>query len=278
MKIGKPYGKEHALSILKPIDGSGRWTTDERGVWPALEFDLAKNFGLLPEYRLLSWKPVLVFKDDCPPPDCKNTPALPFPFDGRDLAAFMVEGVGAFVSDFYGDWVDGPDWEAVQEIDPGDNYARQALREAYDAYREAAKQMEKRGLVQASLDALVAELLNPRTDPSESETRPAPQAVPVGQTEAIAANETPMSRRGLVMANKHQWPRIEADLQDAAKNGLSLAKAGSRGWIESKALQWARAKGHLTNGQIAPLPPSKVDPMAAHYGQLEKLPRQTHKL
>jgi len=79
----------------------------------------------------------MVFQDDQNAPDCKDTPALPFPFDARDLAAFMLDGVGAFVADYYGDWEDGPETESLNDIDPSNNYARRAVREAFDAYRQA---------------------------------------------------------------------------------------------------------------------------------------------
>ena len=64
MNVGKPYRKEHALSLLKPIYDDSRWTVDERGVWPAIDFNMAESWGLITEHTVLSWKPVLVFKDD----------------------------------------------------------------------------------------------------------------------------------------------------------------------------------------------------------------------
>lgn len=126
-----------------------------------------------------------------------------------------------------------------------------------------------------------AELLKPVTNAAEPEVPPAPQPVPVVQPEAHAATalrETPMSRAGLVKAHIHHWPTIEADLKDAARNGLSVTKAGERSWSENKALEWARAKGKLTDQPGASSQPSLADPMAAHYGQLAGLPRQTHTL
>jgi hypothetical protein len=87
-----------------------------------------------------------------------------------------------------------------------------------------------------------------------------------------------MSRAGLVKAHIHHWPTIEADLSDAARNGLSEAKAGERGWVESKALEWARAKGRLADQPGVSIQQSFTDPMIAHYGQLAGLPRQKHTL
>ena len=140
MPANKPYRQEHAEALLLPCDEGSRWEIDEQGVWPVvMDYREVKRLGLEPEHEALSWKPVMAFQDDQNAPDCKNTPALPFPFDAKDLAAFMVAGVGAFVADYYGEWEDGPDDNALASIDPANNYARRAVREAFDAYREAVK-------------------------------------------------------------------------------------------------------------------------------------------
>ena len=144
MQASKPYRKEHAEALLLPCGEGGRWVIDERGVQPAvMNYKDAERLGLVPEYKLLSWKPVMAFQDDQNAPDCKDTPALPFPFDARDLAAFMLDGVGAFVADYYGDWEDGPETECLNDIDPSNNYARRAVREAFDAYRLAIEKVGK---------------------------------------------------------------------------------------------------------------------------------------
>ena len=140
MPANKPYRQEHAEALLLPCDEGSRWEIDEQGVRPVvMDYREVKRLGLEPEHEALSWKPVMAFQDDQNAPDCKNTPALPFPFDAKDLAAFMVAGVGAFVADYYGEWEDGPDDNALASIDPANNYARRAVREAFDAYREAVK-------------------------------------------------------------------------------------------------------------------------------------------
>lgn len=144
MQASKPYNKEHAEALLLPCDEGSHWGIDERGVWPpVMDYGEGKRLGLLSEYKVLSWKPVMAFQDDQNAPDCKDTPALPFPFDARDLAAFMLDGVGAFVADYYGDWEDGPETECLNDIDPSNNYARRAVREAFDAYRMAIEKVGK---------------------------------------------------------------------------------------------------------------------------------------
>jgi hypothetical protein len=134
----KLYRREHAEALLEPCNGDGvRWTIDDHGVWPAVDFKECKRQALDAEYVALSWKPVKVFENDPEAPDGTNTPGLPFPFSGADLAAFFLGGVGVFAAEFYGEWADGPDQDAINEIDPGNNYARQAVRDAYEAYRAA---------------------------------------------------------------------------------------------------------------------------------------------
>jgi len=54
-----------------------------------------------------------------------------------------------------------------------------------------------------------------------------------------------MCRGALIQAHESKWPTIRRDLQDAAKNGLSRARAGARGWHEANALAWARSRGKL---------------------------------
>ncbi|MBK5204056.1 MAG: hypothetical protein JJD98_01200 [Polaromonas sp.] len=52
-----------------------------------------------------------------------------------------------------------------------------------------------------------------------------------------------------VLINKYEptWPTLERDLRDGHKNGLSnAAKVGANGlWFDSKALEWASARGKL---------------------------------
>ena len=136
MLTDKPYNRSHFEALLPTEEREGV-RIDDSGVWPATDYEIARRLGLLPEYKALSWKPVFAYSGDGPAPDTKNIPGLPFPFDARDLAAFMLAGVGSFVAEFYGEWRDGPDEDALAEIDPGDSYARQAVREAFDFYRQA---------------------------------------------------------------------------------------------------------------------------------------------
>ena len=65
------------------------------------------------------------------------------------------------------------------------------------------------------------------------------ESAPVGAR--LATNKA-----ALIAQHKHEWPTIARDIQDAAGNGLSkAAKAGTRDWHESDALEWARSKNKL---------------------------------
>ena len=139
------YNIEHAREILKPCvllkplglpDSYLR--VDEHGVWPTFEVnELAKE-----ETEGLRWRPAdhLQHLPDATEP--ASTPMLPNPFTARELAAFMLEGAGALVADFYGEWDDGPDPESLRAIDP-DSKARRAVTEAFTAYRLAIEKVGK---------------------------------------------------------------------------------------------------------------------------------------
>ena len=202
MQTSKPYNRGHADALLAPCGEVSPWRIDDRGVWPAYsDYEVAKRLGLESEQKLLSWKPVMVFQDDQNAPDCKDTPALPFPFDARDLAAFMLDGVGAFVADYYGDWEDGPETESLNDIDPSNNYARRAVREAFDAYRQAVKSVGEPDNGDTWRDAMVRELLTPKVEPEPAVVGAAPaqpQAAAPAPVAGIATNNaTPDPERRL---------------------------------------------------------------------------------
>ena len=298
MQTSKPYNRGHADALLAPCGEVSPWRIDDRGVWPAYsDYEEAKRLGLKSEHKLQSWKPVTAFQDDQNAPDCKDTPALPFPFDARDLAAFMLDGVGAFVADYYGDWEDGPETECLNDIDPSNNYARRAVREAFDAYRLAIEKVGKydmdalarrdaahtaywkssndKALLKAFEDAeaewdaayqawltkMVRCLLEPQA------AAPAPEVA----ESASKAVVVPFKKAALIAAHVHEWPTIERDIADANTNGLAAAaKAGARGWKEDAALVWARANGKL----ISAAKPANSLAQAMH--NLGSLPHRKH--
>ena len=126
------YNLKHAKEILEPYAPKGYLRFDERGVWPDIERDLL----LQTETERLRWRPARQLQHLPGAPEVKDTPMLPNPFTARELAAFMLDGAGALVADFYGEWDDGPDPDSLRAIDP-DSKARRAVTEAFTAYREA---------------------------------------------------------------------------------------------------------------------------------------------
>jgi hypothetical protein len=78
--------------------------------------------------------------DNC---DAQEMPSLPIPFSENELAAFMLDGIGTYVRAFYGEWEDGPDEEQLRAFGPLANKPREALRKAYQAYREAEMAVPK---------------------------------------------------------------------------------------------------------------------------------------
>lgn len=298
MQTSKPYNRGHADALLAPCGEVSPWRIDDRGVWPAYsDYEEAKRLGLESEQKLLSWKPVMVFQDDQNAPDCKDTPALPFPFDARDLAAFMLDGVGAFVADYYGDWEDGPETESLNDIDPSNNYARRAVTEAFTAYRMAIEKVGKYDMdALARRDAAHTAYWKSSNDKALSKAFEdaqagwdaayqawltkmvrcllEPQAAAPATVVAESASKAvvvPFKKAALIAAHVHEWPTIERDIADANTNGLAAAaKAGARGWKEDAALVWARANGKL----ISATKPANSLAQAMH--NLGSLPHRKH--
>lgn len=129
----QPFNERHAREILEPCRGIDSFITiDERGVWPKAEYDATDGTNLF------RWRTARVFQGEPGVPEVADTPMLRFPFNACQLAAFMLEGVGALVSCSYGDWKNGPDPANLNAIDPDSN-ARTAIVQAYAARREAER-------------------------------------------------------------------------------------------------------------------------------------------
>jgi len=124
------FNKKHFKEILKPCRLKQYFLVKDDGVWPGIKYDP----DLPNETTELRWRPARVLND--PTIDLKKTPLLPFDFTAKQLAAFMLGGIGSFVADFYGDWGDGPDPESLRQLDP-DSKAQTAIVQAYAAYRKA---------------------------------------------------------------------------------------------------------------------------------------------
>jgi hypothetical protein len=88
------------------------------------------------ERLLLRWRPARVMTNANGSQSINDTPMLPPEFSGRELAAFMLTGVGSLVADSFGNWEDGPDHDRLESLDE-DSGARQAIDDAFAAYRLA---------------------------------------------------------------------------------------------------------------------------------------------
>jgi hypothetical protein len=71
----------------------------------------------------------------------RHHPYLPFPFSARDLAAFMLDGLGYFVRSKFGEWADGPIEDVLAEMPKNASTAKHAVKCAFDAYRDAIKEV-----------------------------------------------------------------------------------------------------------------------------------------
>lgn len=74
-----------------------------------------------------------------------------------------------------------------------------------------------------------------------SNAQPAPADPPLNAT-------PPKKKIALINDLRPRWPTIDADLSDASRNGLNVARTGKHGmWDESKAIEWAKSKGKLVD-------------------------------
>lgn len=103
------------------------------GVWPVKPF--ASD---CPEFDMFDWKPSTDLDDkDEERPNPASAPGLPIPFTANELAAFMIYGVGSYITDAFGGWDDGPDERMLECMGINADWPRSAIRGAFNAYRTA---------------------------------------------------------------------------------------------------------------------------------------------
>jgi hypothetical protein len=131
----RPYVREHFEAILNVAPKHLRkyLRVDDCGVWPNLEDD-----AIHPAVDPLLWQP-----QEETDGDPVTTPALPFPFAARELAAFMVAGVGSSIQECFGDWNSGPDPALLYDLGRRTVKSREALIQAYELYRRCEQELEK---------------------------------------------------------------------------------------------------------------------------------------
>lgn len=123
------YGRAAVKAI---IGGYCRdWAViNDDGVWlskTALEFDPT---------QALRWKYVCEL-DGPDTPDPFEAPCLPIPCTATELAAFMLDGIGIALPASYGPFEDGPYQSMLDGMGILANKSREALRAAYQAFRDA---------------------------------------------------------------------------------------------------------------------------------------------
>lgn len=121
----RPYGKAAAEAIIGDHFPNVFEIRDD-GVWPSKD-------GI--EY-FLPWSPSCDLEGPHAP-DPLEAPNLPIPFSANDLAAFMLDGVGAGLASVYGAWESGPDGGMLDSLGIRGRKAKEALVAAYAAYRNA---------------------------------------------------------------------------------------------------------------------------------------------
>ncbi|WP_296727751.1 hypothetical protein [Variovorax sp.] len=152
-----------------------------------------------------SWKPC----DELPAESAASTadaPALPVPFTAGQLAAFMVDGPGRSISEYFGEIDNGLEELVLAQFQEHELRVAQAIVGAFLAYREAAalvgrqRLTKDRTLCPAWRRSLIQYLLSPSTLPNRRLTVTDTGTVPYG---ALAESLT-----------RAQWPR---------NDGLSVA-------------------------------------------------------
>jgi len=104
--------------------------------------------------EVLDWMPAV----DADAPGSPNplvAPLLPFPFTAAELAAFFLDSWGWFIYEAFGRWETGPDEDLLRSAGVRGTKVREAVREAYRAYREAQRVV---GPLDETLQSRVMEL------------------------------------------------------------------------------------------------------------------------
>lgn len=92
----------------------------------------------LPDIPLFAtnWSPACDLEGD-DSPDPLSTPAIPFPFSAKRLAAWMLDGWGSVLLTTLGDWASGPDQAQLDRLSPRARKVREVIEAGYRAAREA---------------------------------------------------------------------------------------------------------------------------------------------
>jgi len=125
----KSYGMDDAKVIIRDFGED----------WVEFKSDGVHLSGELFQYdtsQVLHWKYACEL-DDSNSPNPLTAPNLPFPFTASELAAFMLDGVGAAIASNYGNWEDGPDQEMLDSMGVLAREPKRAITDAYSAFMVA---------------------------------------------------------------------------------------------------------------------------------------------
>lgn len=250
----KTYGIEDAKALIRNYCEN----------WVEIQADGIRLRGDMLQYdpsQQLHWKYVCEL-DGPNAPNPLTAPCLPFPFTANELAAFLLDGVGAVVTSYYGNWADGPDEGMLDSLGVLAREPRNALRQAYAAYSNAEKAVGKldevlqqqahelqRSFNQANLDANALERVfeSGASEAERSARRETARAsvaalkVQADATTTRATNELVVWRRAMV--NQLLLPVVVSHTGPLVAAGTSVPLPRQRAQ-EKRILELIEAAGH----------------------------------
>ncbi len=187
--------------------------------------------------QALHWKYVCEL-DGTDSPNPLTAPCLPFPFTANQLAAFMLDGVGAVIPSVYGNWENGPDQGMLDSMGVLARESRRAMTEAYTAYMTAQGTV---GPYPSSLEKRVGRLSkihsyrNGKANKHEGVF-----------ADDITPAESRTRRERAVASNLELWTQL-----NSAKNEYEAAFNGWRNAMVRQLLQPAPAQSPTTPAPVA---------------------------
>ena len=140
----QPYGKEVAEKIIECRQNT-MWRLGVNGEHVSDDL-LIKDDGVFPsddrtsgesEFDACTWRPACELSGKAGQ-KLREKPALPIPFNEKELAAFFLHGWGWYVRDSFGSWDEGPNESAFDTIDHLERgEVKDAVAGAFQAYRAA---------------------------------------------------------------------------------------------------------------------------------------------
>lgn len=225
----RTYSREDAEVIF--LDHGGQWLELKAdGVHlrnKQLQFDPT---------QALHWKYVCEL-DGADSPNPLTAPCLPFPFTANQLAAFMLDGVGAVIPSVYGNWENGPDQGMLDSMGVLAREPRRAMTEAYTAYMTAQGAV---GPCPSSLEKRVGRLAkihsyrNGKANKHEGVF-----------ADGITSSESRTRRERAVASNLELWTQL-----NSARNEYEAAFNGWRNAMVRQLLQPAPALNPATPAPV----------------------------